>query len=104
MLAVVGLLFRGLELLLGLPLRLARTLLYMLAAKPNLGPFRHVVSAAALYVIAAFVLVYGFAPLRGWVGHYFLADKLRYDAERWLATAIYDFERGFHRRFRSPAR
>ncbi len=35
------------------------------------------------------------APVRGIVGHYYLADKLRYDAERWLATAIYDANGNF---------
>ena len=29
------------------------------------------------------------------VGQHFLADKLRYDAERWLATAVYDAGGGF---------
>ena len=31
----------------------------------------------------------------GIVGQHFLADKLRYDAERWLATAVYDAGGGF---------
>ena len=43
----------------------------------------------------ALALVYVVAPLRGLVGQYFLADKLRYDAERWLATAVYDAGGGF---------
>jgi hypothetical protein len=95
MLAVVRLLMRVLELVLALPLRLARLVLLMVTAKPNLGPFRHVVSAAVAYVLFALILVYAVAPLRGLVGQYFLADKLRYDAERWLATAVYDTGGGF---------
>lgn len=95
MLAVLRLLFRAVELLLAIPLRILRSVLYVVTSRPNLGPFRHVVGAAALYVGAALILVYAFAPLRGIVGSYFLGDKLRYDAERWLATAIYDSGGGF---------
>src|SRR5581483_5051370 len=54
-----------------------------------------VLGAAAAYVTFALVLVYVLAPLRGLIGQYFLADKLRYDAERWLATAVYDAGGGF---------
>jgi membrane peptidoglycan carboxypeptidase len=90
MLAVARLLMRGIELLLVVPLRLVRMLLFGLTSRPNLGPLRHVVNAAVLYVLFALVLVYVVAPLRGMVGAYFLADRLRYDAERWLATAVYD--------------
>ena len=35
------------------------------------------------------------APIRGAVGHYTLGEKLHYDAERWLATAIYDARGSF---------
>jgi membrane peptidoglycan carboxypeptidase len=90
MLAVARLLLSALELLLALPFRIVRWLLFSAAAKPNLGPLRHVVSAAVGYTIFALLLVYAIAPLRGIVGQYYLADKLRYDAERWLATAVYD--------------
>jgi penicillin-binding protein 1A len=95
MLAALRLLLRALELVLALPLRLLRLALLVATARPNLGPFRHVVSAAVLYLLFALLLVYAVAPLRGIVGQHFLADKLRYDAERWLATAVYDAGGGF---------
>jgi hypothetical protein len=86
---------RALELVLALPLRLLRLVLFAATARPNLGPFRHVVSAAVLYLLFAVLLVYAVAPLRGIVGQRFLGEKLRYDAERWLATAVYDAGGGF---------
>ena len=95
MLAAIRLLFGVLELALALPLRFLRYVLLCATAKPNLGPFRHLVSAGVAYLLFALLLVYAIAPLRGIVGQYFLADKLRYDAERWLATAVYDAGGGF---------
>ena len=56
----------------------------------HLGPLRYVVHAAIGYVAFALLLVYVVAPARGVVGAWFMADRLRYDAERWMATAIYD--------------
>jgi membrane peptidoglycan carboxypeptidase len=56
---------------------------------------RYFTSAALFYVLFAIALVYVVAPVRGLVGHYTLGEKLRYDAERWLATAIYDAEGNF---------
>jgi len=90
MLAVFRVLVRVLELLAILPFRLLRVLLDGIALNPRLGPLRHVASAVLIYVLFALALVYVFAPLRGVTGQYTLGDKLRYDAERWLATAIYD--------------
>jgi membrane peptidoglycan carboxypeptidase len=95
MLAVVRLLIRTLELLLGLPIRAVRGLLFVVTTRPNFGPIRHVLGFAVGYLVFALLLVYVVAPLRGVVGQYFLADKLRYDAERWLATAVYDTGGGF---------
>ena len=95
MLAALRLLLRALELMLALPLRLLRLVLLVATARPNLGPFRHVVSAAVLYLLFALLLVYVMAPIRGAVGHYTLGEKLHYDAERWLATAIYDVRGSF---------
>jgi membrane peptidoglycan carboxypeptidase len=89
MLAVQRLIVRLGELLLAAPARAARTTLSMVAM-PRLGPLRYVVHAALAYVAFAVLLVYVVAPVRGYVGAWFMADKLRYDAERWLATAIYD--------------
>lgn len=89
MLALLRLITKLGEILLAAPARAARTTLTMVAL-PRLGPLRYVVHAALAYVAFALLLVYVVAPVRGVVGGYFMADKLRYDAERWLATAIYD--------------
>ncbi|RTL71980.1 MAG: glycosyl transferase family 51 [Hyphomicrobiales bacterium] len=88
--SAVRYLTRALELLVWLPFVAARSLVFAIAALPNLAPLRHLAGFALLYALFACALVYVVAPVRGIVGHYFLADKLRYDAERWLATAIYD--------------
>ena len=95
MLAVFRVLTRALELLALLPFRLLRVLLDWVALNPRLGPLRHVASAALLYVLFAFALVYVVAPIRGIVGEVTTAEKLRYAAERWLATAIYDSKGNF---------
>ena len=85
----------GLELLLELPFRFFRLLSQTVAFNPKLGPLRHVATAAILYVLFALVLVYVIAPLRGIAGQMTMHDKLGYDAERWLATAIYDSKGNF---------
>ena len=97
MLAALRLLLRALELVLALPLRLLRLVLLVATARPNLGPFRHVVSAAVLYLLFALLLVCAVRRCRGWVrpSISFFTNKLRYDAERWLATAVYDAGGGF---------
>lgn len=61
-----------------------------IAFNPRLGPLRHLATAAVAYVVFAFALVYVAAPIRGYIGHFYMGEKIRYDAERWLATAIYD--------------
>ncbi|HEX2840965.1 transglycosylase domain-containing protein [Hyphomicrobium sp.] len=78
------------ELLISIPMRFASLFGEWVAFNPRLGPFRYVALAAAAYFVFAVVLVYAVAPVRGVAGHYLLGEKLRYDAERWLATAIYD--------------
>jgi len=78
------------ELLVAVPLRIVSLFNEWIAFNPRLGPFRYVVFAAVGYGAFALTLVYAVAPLRAVAGHYLLGDKLRYDAERWLATAIYD--------------
>lgn len=78
------------ELLIGIPLRAVSLFNEWIAFNPRLGPARYLVFAAIGYGVFALTLVYVVAPLRGIAGHYLLGDKLRYDAERWLATAIYD--------------
>lgn len=95
MLAVFRVLARALELLLLLPFRVLRLLLDHIAFNPRLGPLRYVASAAMLYTLFALTLVYAVAPVRALVGHYTLGEKLHYDAERWLATAIYDARGNF---------
>ncbi len=72
------------------PVRLWRFLAEWVAFNPRLGPLRHVVLAGLVYVLFALCLVYVLAPLRALTGAYTVGEKLRYDAERWLATAIYD--------------
>ncbi|MFZ4808062.1 MAG: transglycosylase domain-containing protein [Hyphomicrobiaceae bacterium] len=83
------------ELVLLLPLGLVRIVLGSIAFNPRLGPLRYLTSALFAYVAFALVLVYVVAPVRGIVGSITHGDKLRYDAERWLATAIYDAKGGF---------
>jgi penicillin-binding protein 1A len=95
MLGVFRVLLRALELSALLPFRILHLLLDRVAFNPRLGPLRHVAGAGIFYVLFALVLVYGLAPLRGLVGHYTLGEKLHYDAERWLATAIYDTRGSF---------
>lgn len=90
MLAVFRVLMRALELVALVPFRLLRVLLNGVAFNPRLGPLRYVASVVLLYVLFAVTLVYVVAPLRGLTGQYALGAQLRYDAERWLATAIYD--------------
>lgn len=83
------------EFIVTLPVRAVRFITDWVAFNPRLGPLRHVATAAILYVIFAVVLVYVIAPIRGYAGSTYMADKLRYDAERWLATAIYDSRGSF---------
>lgn len=73
-----------------MPVLVLRFLTEWVAFNPRLGPLRHVFLAAFAYVIFALCLVYVVAPIRAITGSYTIADKLKYDAERWIATAIYD--------------
>ncbi len=88
-------LFWLLESVVRFPVLAWRFVIEWVAFNPRLGPLRHVVTAALCYVVFALCLVYVIAPIRGLVGQYTVAEKLRYDAERWLATAIYDREGSF---------
>lgn len=90
MIAFLRLMTSALEVLLSAPLRIINFLTDWIAFNPRLGPLRHVATILIFYVLFAVLLVYVFAPLRGAIGQTYLAEKLRYDAERWLATAIYD--------------
>lgn len=95
MLVIFRVLLRALELLLLLPFRILQLLLDRVAFNPRLGPLRHIAGAGIAYCALALLLVYVFAPVRGFIGHYTLGDRLHYDAERWLATAIYDVRGSF---------
>ncbi|MEM8627076.1 MAG: transglycosylase domain-containing protein, partial [Pseudomonadota bacterium] len=78
------------EWVLSAPIRLVHLFLQSFVLNPQLGPLRHVVTGAVVYVLAAVALVYVVAPVRGLVGKELHAQELRYDAQRWLATTIYD--------------
>jgi penicillin-binding protein 1A len=95
MLVIFSVLLRALELLALLPFRILHLLLDRVAFNPRLGPLRYVAGAGIFYAILAVLLVYAAAPIRGAIGHYTLGEKLHYDAERWLATAIYDARGNF---------
>lgn len=90
MLALLRFLTHALEFGLGLIGRLGRFFFFSVAFNPRLGPARHLVTGAIAYLAFALILVYVVAPIRGVIGHRYQGDKLAYDAERWLATAIYD--------------
>ncbi|MBI1386525.1 MAG: glycosyl transferase family 51 [Rhizobiales bacterium] len=80
----------ALETVLALPFRIVNVFIQAFVFNPRLGPLRHLVTLAVVYVLFAVTLVYVVAPLRGLTGRYWYADKLQYDNSRWLATAIYD--------------
>jgi penicillin-binding protein 1A len=86
MLSVIRFLSRCAEIILGWPVRIMRVLTAGVVFNPRLGPIRYLTLFGLGYVLFAFTLVYVAAPLRGVIGGHFMADKLRYDAERWLAT------------------
>ena len=95
MIALLRLVTLLVEMTFGTACRLGRFIFVSVACNPRLGPLRHVFTLAALYVVFAMTLVYVVAPVRGYVGHHYLGDKLTYDAERWLATALYDSSGSF---------
>lgn len=90
MLVILRTLTRLVEYLLVLPVRVLRAVTIGVAFNPRLGPLRHLATLAYLYLAFALILVYVIAPVRGFVGGAYLSEKIGYDAERWLATAIYD--------------
>ncbi len=95
MLLLSRLVLRLSEFALVLPMQLGRALVRGIAFSPRLGVLRYAVLVAVGYLGFALLLVYVVAPLRGVVGAYFMSEKLRYDAERWLATAVYDARGNF---------
>ena len=86
---------RLIEYALVLPVRVLRAFTLGVAFNLRLGPLRHLATAGMLYVVFALLLVYVAAPVRGVIGAAFQSEKIRYDAERWLATAIYDSRGNF---------
>ena len=95
MLALFRILLRLTEVLLDVPARLVRAFVTGVAFNPRLGSLRYVIWGTAGYLVFAVTLVYVVAPLRGVIGAHFMSEKLRYDAERWLATAVYDARGNF---------
>ncbi len=95
MLTLLKFLSRFLEFVFAVPARIGSLFLINVAFNPRLGALRYVICAALAYVAFAIILVYVVAPIRGFVGTLYLESKLTYDAERWLATAIYDRKRDF---------
>ncbi len=95
MLSILKFLTRSIEIAFVLPLRVVRAATIGIAFNPKLGPLRYVAGGAMIFVVMAIGLVYVVAPVRGIVGGAYMSEKLRYDAERWLATAIYDKNREF---------
>lgn len=95
MLSLLRLFTRLIELLLAVPMRVGNLLLINVAFNPRLGPLRYIVWAVMAYCVMAVMMVYVLAPIRGFVGASYLSEKLTYDAERWLATAIYDVRHDF---------
>lgn len=92
---LLRILTRAAEILISVPLLASRFLVEWVAFNPRLGFVRYIALGTLGYLAFAVVLVYILAPLRGITGQAYLSDKLRYDAERWLATAIYDSKGNF---------
>ena len=90
MLNVLRTLFRALDLIIGLPYRALRLLFSTVIFNPRLGRFRLILAPFLFYIAAAAVLAYVMAPIRGYLGHIYIGDALRYTNERSLGTAIFD--------------
>ncbi len=90
MIAIAKGLMRLVEMVVSIPVQIARFFTEWIAFNPRLGALRYVVLLAFAYLAFAVLLVYVIAPIRGFTGQLYLSDKLKYDAERWLGTAIYD--------------
>ncbi len=86
---------RLIEALIAFPLWLIRVGTIGLAFHPNLRPLRYLVAGALIYIGLALMLVYVVAPIRGITGAAWQGQNIRYAAERWLATAIYDTNGNF---------
>jgi membrane peptidoglycan carboxypeptidase len=87
---LIKILTAAIETLSRVPVLVVRWLYECVAFNPRLGPLRYVFVAGLAYVAFALCLVYVVAPIRAVTGSFTVAEKLKYDAERWIATAIYD--------------
>lgn len=67
-----------------------RIVVSIIVFNPRLGPLRYLTGTIFTYFLFAFILVYIFAPIRGWAGSYWMGPKIHYASERWLGTAIYE--------------
>ncbi|MGE5267811.1 MAG: transglycosylase domain-containing protein [Deltaproteobacteria bacterium] len=92
---LIKILTAAIETLSRVPVLVLRWLYECVAFNPRLGPLRYGFLAGLVYVAFALCLVYVVAPVRALTGSYTVAEKLKYDAERWIATAIYDHRGSF---------
>ncbi len=95
MLELLRIFVRLVELIVSVPVKCVRLIVDWVIVNPKLGPLRYLATAALAYLVFAAFLVYGLAPFLAWDRSSFQSEKLHYDAERWLATAIYDAGNNF---------
>lgn len=67
-----------------------RIFISLIVFNPNLGPLRYITGTVFFFLLFSTLLVYVFAPLRGWAGSYWMGPKIHYASERWSGTAIYN--------------
>ncbi len=72
-----------------------RILISMVVFNPHLGPLRYITGTVFFFLLFSCLLVYVFAPIRGWAGSYWMGPKIHYASERWLGTALYNKEGHF---------
>lgn len=102
MLRLLRTIYRLIEAIVSLPYKLLRAPATIFLFNPRLGRFRLILAPFVLFVLAAALIAYVVAPIRGFTGHVYLADALRYTDERSQGTAIYD-ARGFFIGIYDPA-
>ncbi len=90
MLAFLRIAARLAETLAAIPVHAVRLLFSTLLFNPRLGRLRFLTAPIVLYGLFALLLVYVYAPLRGFTGQLWMGEVLRYADERSLGTAIYD--------------
>ena len=89
MLELLRRLIRLVEWTITLPIR-ALFLVLGVILSPRLGYFRFALAPVVLFLLAAFLLVYVYAPIRGYAGLPTMGEVLKYANERSLGTAIRD--------------